>query len=285
MNPYTPLFDNIAAQHGTVTAVVYGYIWRCCQMERGVCDASPSTIGTKIGSSRRTVIDHIDKLIAAGLVVDLTPDIKGKPHKLLVQDLHTTYAESAQVPMQKSHNTCADSAHKDTYTKGNKEETDPIIELAEYFEEKSGCYKPRTYTRNKWLDPLVELYKLSDGDFGKTKILIKDCVDLLVGNNYTVSTPASLLNTAKTMKSGQVNGKVNGNGRIHEPDEAGAAFEVAWNCAGRGRLDTEDEIIKQAARTFGFARLRQWDVNFKSTAQKEFIGIYNDIKRKTTTAA
>lgn len=76
-----------------------------------------------------------------------------------------------------------------------------------------------------------------------------------------------------------------GNGRIHEPDEAGAAFEVAWNCAGRGRLDTEDETIKQAARTFGFARLRQWDVNFKSTAQKEFIGIYNDIKRKTTTAA
>lgn len=69
----------------------------------------------------------------------------------------------------------------------------------------------------------------------------------------------------------------NGNGRIHQPDEAAAAFEVAWDCAGRGRLDTDDERIKQAARKFGFARLRQWDVNFKSTAKNEFIGIYNDI--------
>ena len=61
-------------------AIVYGVVWRYCQMEDRVCRASLETIASRVGISRKTVERHINTLCAAGYLEDRTPDARNKPH-------------------------------------------------------------------------------------------------------------------------------------------------------------------------------------------------------------
>ena len=63
-----------------MTAVVYGVVWRYCQMEKKVCSASPETIASHIGTSAKTVKRHLKKLANKGYLKDLTPKLKHQPH-------------------------------------------------------------------------------------------------------------------------------------------------------------------------------------------------------------
>lgn len=123
---FTPLFDEITQKHGIITSAVYGYIWRKCQGERGVCDASLQTIADSLGISRRTIVTHVKLLVDDGLITDLTPKADRKPHKYSVQtreiDALDTNADNSLDSKQlgkEMHQTREIDAHKDTILKNN----------------------------------------------------------------------------------------------------------------------------------------------------------------------
>lgn len=77
---YTPAPDALCKKYGFVTAMVWGRVWRFCQGRDGVCRAKLETIAQSLGMSERTIIRHMDVLVKGGYFVDLTPDLRNKPH-------------------------------------------------------------------------------------------------------------------------------------------------------------------------------------------------------------
>jgi hypothetical protein len=77
---FTPVIDVLAQELGLMTAVVYGIVWRYCQMENKVCSASRETIAEHANISTKTVDRHLDKLCKAGYLKDLHPEWKHRPH-------------------------------------------------------------------------------------------------------------------------------------------------------------------------------------------------------------
>ncbi len=77
---FTPVYDLVAAQHGLVTAAVYGIVHRHCRMREGVCRASTRRMAQMLGIDDVTVLRHLKVLVQAGCLEDLTPDQRHKPH-------------------------------------------------------------------------------------------------------------------------------------------------------------------------------------------------------------
>jgi hypothetical protein len=77
---FTPVIDRLAQECGAITALVFGRVWRYCQMKDGVCNASLETIASGIGMSPWTVERHIKTLVKAGYLEDLTPTLRKHPH-------------------------------------------------------------------------------------------------------------------------------------------------------------------------------------------------------------
>ena len=89
---FTPLFDVVVQQYKDETrAAVHGAMWRYCQMQDGVCKASLSSIGELLGISPATVMRHAEELCKDGYFIDLTPDLKNRPH---------VYADTGKVVMK-----------------------------------------------------------------------------------------------------------------------------------------------------------------------------------------
>lgn len=77
---FTPVIDTVVEETSLMSAVVFGRIWRFCQMEDGVCKASLEKISEGIGIDRTTVMRHAKILVEAGFLKDLTSDLKYHPH-------------------------------------------------------------------------------------------------------------------------------------------------------------------------------------------------------------
>ena len=78
---FTPVIDRVVKDTGSyVTALVFGRMWRFCQMKDGVCNATLETIADGLGMSRSTVMNHAKKLVDAGYLEDRSPGLKNKPH-------------------------------------------------------------------------------------------------------------------------------------------------------------------------------------------------------------
>ena len=77
---FTPVIDTVVDELGLMAAVVFGRIWRYCQMEDRVCKASLETIGDSIGVDKATVMRHAKDLCQAGYLKDLTPELRNRPH-------------------------------------------------------------------------------------------------------------------------------------------------------------------------------------------------------------
>jgi hypothetical protein len=80
MSGFTPAPDFLIKKYGFVTALVWGRIWRYCQMRDGICRAKIETIAAELGMSDRTIFRHVDPLVADGYLKDVTPDLKNRPH-------------------------------------------------------------------------------------------------------------------------------------------------------------------------------------------------------------
>lgn len=77
---FTPVIDELVSELGLMSAVVFGQVWRYCQMEDHVCRASLEKLGERIGVDRVTVLRHIKVLCDHGYLEDLTPDVRNRPH-------------------------------------------------------------------------------------------------------------------------------------------------------------------------------------------------------------
>ena len=77
---WTPVYETLVKELGVNIALVYGAIWRFCQMRENICRASLETLASRSGLSRRTVIRHVKTLVRHGYITDLTPDLKHAPH-------------------------------------------------------------------------------------------------------------------------------------------------------------------------------------------------------------
>jgi len=91
MSGFTPIFDVVADALGNVTASVHGLAWRFCQMEDGVCKASLSTMGKLLNLDESTISRHMKMLVESGYFIDLTPDVRNRPH---------VYADTGKVIMR-----------------------------------------------------------------------------------------------------------------------------------------------------------------------------------------
>lgn len=83
---FTPVLDVMLRRYGATRALVYGKVWRYCQMSEHVCMASYRRLAEELHLSRRTVIRHVGALAADGFLEDLTPDENSAPHKYRVTD-------------------------------------------------------------------------------------------------------------------------------------------------------------------------------------------------------
>ncbi len=77
---FTPVMDNVKKDTCLIAAVVFGSIWRYCQMKSGVCQASLEKIAERVGLSRQAIIEHIKTLEATGYIEDTTPNLRNRPH-------------------------------------------------------------------------------------------------------------------------------------------------------------------------------------------------------------
>lgn len=78
---FTPVIDVVVEEVGLMAAVVFGRVWRYCQMEDGVCSASLERIASEIGTSRKTVERYVKKLCENGYLSDMTPMRRNRPHR------------------------------------------------------------------------------------------------------------------------------------------------------------------------------------------------------------
>lgn len=81
LNGFTPVIDGMIPEVGAMTALVFGKAWRYCQMSDGVCKASQDRIADELGLSRATINTHLSKLVEAGYLEDMTPNLLGLPHQ------------------------------------------------------------------------------------------------------------------------------------------------------------------------------------------------------------
>lgn len=78
---FTPVMDVVVkATNSYMAALVFGRIWRYCQMEDGVCRASLKTIAKGINMSRTSIMNYAKLLVEQGFLEDLTPELRNKPH-------------------------------------------------------------------------------------------------------------------------------------------------------------------------------------------------------------
>jgi len=114
---FTPVMDVIVQDMGLMSAVVFGRVWRYCQMDDKVCKASLESIGESIDVDRATVMRHIKELCEAGYLKDLTPDLRNRPHvyvdtgkaELKVSIYGVAQSNTYQTGVSESHTTVAES--------------------------------------------------------------------------------------------------------------------------------------------------------------------------------
>jgi DNA-binding Lrp family transcriptional regulator len=85
---FTPIIDDVAADAdiGVIGALVYGVVWRWCQMEDAECRVSLEKLAEQCHTSRRTVIRHLKRLCQKGYIKDHTPKVRNKPHKYTITE-------------------------------------------------------------------------------------------------------------------------------------------------------------------------------------------------------
>jgi biotin operon repressor len=70
----------IIKEYGVMAANVYGQVWLYAQQRNKVCFAAISKIANELRMSERTVIRHLKTLKDGGYLIDLTPNLRYKPH-------------------------------------------------------------------------------------------------------------------------------------------------------------------------------------------------------------
>ncbi|MCC7117842.1 MAG: helix-turn-helix domain-containing protein [Anaerolineales bacterium] len=121
LSGFTPAPDVLIQKFGHVTALVWGRVWRFCQMADGVCRAKLENMASSLGMSERTLIRHLDNLCSHGYLTDLTPDIRNKPH---------IYADTGKIKIKVSVEagvTLSHSTVTESHREGDRESVEESI--------------------------------------------------------------------------------------------------------------------------------------------------------------
>ncbi len=78
---YTPVWDWVVQEVGLDAAVVYGVVYRYSQTAIKKCCADISTMAECAGMTRQRFMRHVATLLDSGLIIDLTPDVRGMSHE------------------------------------------------------------------------------------------------------------------------------------------------------------------------------------------------------------
>jgi len=65
---FTILFDDVVREYGTTGALVFGCVWRHCQVRDGYCHASIDTMAGLLGMNGSTVRRHLGILRECGMI-------------------------------------------------------------------------------------------------------------------------------------------------------------------------------------------------------------------------
>ncbi len=77
---FTPVIDGIVRDTDLETALVFGMVWRYCQMKSEECYASIQRIADRLGLSYKTVQRRVKILVKKGYLQDITPHLRNSPH-------------------------------------------------------------------------------------------------------------------------------------------------------------------------------------------------------------
>lgn len=78
---FTLVPDVLIQRYDLITAIVWGKVWRYCQMKDKVCRTSIRRIANELGITEKTVRKRLKLLIEEGYIKDMTPQIKRyRPH-------------------------------------------------------------------------------------------------------------------------------------------------------------------------------------------------------------
>lgn len=121
---FTPIFDGVTRDVGLLASAVYGRVYRYAQGADSVCRASIERLATDLDLSTRTVIRYLKTLVEEGYLVDLTPNLRNRPHSYRTTDRASTMTEShttESVGVTESHGTMTES--QGHYDRESLEET------------------------------------------------------------------------------------------------------------------------------------------------------------------
>jgi DnaD/phage-associated family protein len=83
ISKFTPCPDALVEKYSHTTALVWGKIWRYCQMKDELCRAAIKRLADDLGLTDDTIAKHIKLLEKGGYIKDLTPDVRHKPHEYI----------------------------------------------------------------------------------------------------------------------------------------------------------------------------------------------------------
>ena len=242
---YTPVFDDLVPKFGTMGALVFGVIWRYCQMRDGTCHASYETLAGEIGVTEKTIRNHVAKLTKNGLI-KLHDRKNGGPYWITVSaELGSTRSNSDrnEIPDRVELNSGADrneipisNTKQETNrrpkkaTPSRKRKRAPFWNeeqkvLADHFSEVSGLPIPKLEGRafaqvtKSWKLPLSQMFELV-GSVTDARKLIAQTVREMRADKLTISAPRSIWNVALSIHA---RGPTNG---APEPEGFAAIREV-----------------------------------------------------------
>jgi len=209
---FTPVIDSVVKEVGRSAALVFGIVWRHCQMEDECCHASLETLAGFIDMARHTVADHIDVLIEAGY---LTAEER-VGQSTIYRDtgkMSATISIGVTEPVQKTDGGSTKNVHppvqktdtsillketkKDTIDlfsdlEDNEPEGDYKAYEQVYIEEtKSPLLSPNP---REWFNGLQQIAAL-----GATPEEFRQAIRIMIEKDYTFRGPASFVTTTRNL--------------------------------------------------------------------------------------
>ena len=194
---FTPVFDEIRDTLGMNAALVFGAVWRFCQMGTGTCTASQETIAARCCMKRATANRAIAALVGAGYLTK-TRTFNG----MVLRDAGKIALEKKEPqPIQQ-----ADPRQAPDMSELDGE----IRQMSDAFVKAAGI---QPFRMPEWIKALREMHAA-----GIRAENVTAAVDKLRSGKYTISGPWSIVKTAISIKaSGNQPGKQAGNfGTIRE---------------------------------------------------------------------
>ena len=176
---FTPVFDEIRDTLGMNAALVFGAVWRFCQMDTKTCTASQETIAARCCMKRATANRAIAALVGAGYLTK-TRTFNG----MVLRDTGKIALEKKEPqPQQADPRQAPDVSELDG----------EIRQMSDAFVKAAGI---QPFRMPEWIKALREMHAA-----GIREASMVAAIEKLRSGKYTVSGPWSVVKTAISMQA------------------------------------------------------------------------------------